>query len=1027
MGMHILVVDDDPFMREMLPRVLLRAYAPDERPTVTTVGTPEEASRQLDGAADDDETLVVLSDYNLRSIRNGLDVLTEVSARRPDAIRILFSGHTREEIRGIDKADIHDFLEKPFRIQDLIAPFRAAVERALDASRADAPVDTRGEGAHEREHAARSLEGREVVDALLKAASKGEAARVRTLYDEAERRGHHAEASHETIRALAWQNRVLEVVAMGAPLDEALTALALGVEEQIPGMRASVLLLDESGTRLRHGAAPSLPDAFKQGLDGLVVGPNAGSSGTAVHRKERVIVSDIRSDPLWDGLKDLAREHGLVSAWSTPIITPDGRVLGTLALYHEEARVPHARELGLMELASNLARAAIESDQTRRAMHRAQERWRSLYENIPAMYFTLAEDGTILGVNRFGAKQLGYGPEELAGRSLLDILHEDDRARARTAMTELLVSDRSRDHWQMRKRRKDGTIIWVDEFVHLSSDEDGGRVILAACYEMTERKRAEMEREEERDRLRAVLETVPVGVLIFDANGRLIHINRAAKTIWGEAAPLVEGVQEYHRYRGWWADTQEPLQAHEWAAVRAMQTGEPVLGDEVIIDTFDGLRKVAHVSAVPIRDERNAMIGCVVALLDITERKENEAERERLLAREAAALATARTDRERLHNLFMQAPAAIAAVDGPDYVFSFVNPLYETLVGRSADQLLGRPVRDALPEVVEQGFIDLLDRARESGEPFRAFAMPITLGESGDGRTVFLNFVYQPIRNAQGEHISLMAHAVDVTAQVEAQNQMQELAATLEKRVRERTAALEDLNRDLESFSYVVSHDLRAPLRAVHYLVEEVLKQLPYEADDARASLSRALTSAEDMGRMMDGILRFTRSTADELQRKEVDLAAIARRVASELVLVEPDRRVEFVIDPDARAQGDPQLLRVVIENLFGNAWKFTRTNPDARIELASTTEETGTLHTVRDNGLGFDMATAARLFEPFQRLPSALDVPGMGIGLATVRRIIERHGGRIWAEAAPDKGATFFFTLPDRPGGTRSQESSMG
>jgi light-regulated signal transduction histidine kinase (bacteriophytochrome) len=236
----------------------------------------------------------------------------------------------------------------------------------------------------------------------------------------------------------------------------------------------------------------------------------------------------------------------------------------------------------------------------------------------------------------------------------------------------------------------------------------------------------------------------------------------------------------------------------------------------------------------------------------------------------------------------------------------------------------------------------------------------------------------------------------------------------LEQRVRDRTAGLETANRELEAFSYAVSHDLRAPLRHIDGFAQMLVEDSGESLDDkARERITRIRSSTHRMGQLIEDLLSLSRTTQTALRRGPVDLADIAREVAAALQAAAPDRRAQFVIPGKLIVDGDARLLRVVFENLLSNAWKFTARRDVARIEVAETTDEDGRrVIRIGDNGAGFDMAHASRLFGVFERLHRDDDFPGTGIGLATVQRVIQKHGGRIWAEAAVDRGATFLFTL---------------
>ena len=234
-----------------------------------------------------------------------------------------------------------------------------------------------------------------------------------------------------------------------------------------------------------------------------------------------------------------------------------------------------------------------------------------------------------------------------------------------------------------------------------------------------------------------------------------------------------------------------------------------------------------------------------------------------------------------------------------------------------------------------------------------------------------------------------------------------------EEELAHRALALEAANHELEAFSYSVSHDLRAPLRSIDGFSQALLEDYSNILDaQGQDYLHRVRASSQRMAGLIDDLLKLSRVTRAELTREQVDLTSVALGIATDLQIAEPERRVEFDIADGLEAKGDPRLLRVVLENLFRNSWKFTSNHPQALIRFGVTRVENKQAYFVSDDGAGFDMAYADKLFGTFQRLHSTKEFEGTGIGLATVQRIIHRHGGRIWAEGNVDKGATFYFTI---------------
>jgi PAS domain S-box-containing protein len=467
---------------------------------------------------------------------------------------------------------------------------------------------------------------------------------------------------------------------------------------------------------------------------------------------------------------------------------------------------------------------------------------------------------------------------------------------------------------------------------------------------------------------------------------------------------------------------------------RLILRSDPPAFEQGFIPLGDNNRPSASLMYVPLRDEQQA-----IGIFSIQSYRANAYSEQDLATLQAlaehcsGALARIRAEEEiqrlnrelrrhleELQTIFNVAPVGIAVSHDPECRTLTGNPACQALFGANGVIVLSeagdaakRPFR-LLRDGQEIPFEEMpMQRVARQGAPVRGEELDLVFP---DGRTVNTLISASPLYDEAGRLRGSLAVIVDLTQRKRAEQEILRLNANLEQRVRQRTAQIEAINKELEAFCYSVSHDLRAPLRSIRGFSEVLLERYAGNLDaQGQEFLRRACQSSVQMDVLIEDLLKLSRVSRSEIQWQNCDLSALADRIVEELRRSEPQRAAECQIARNLQARGDQGLLRIVLENLLQNAWKFTGKQPRPRIEFNMTSDPQRAFF-IRDNGAGFDMAHADRLFGVFQRLHSASEFPGTGVGLATVQRIINRHGGRAWAVGAPSQGTTFYFTLPDQP-----------
>lgn len=627
-----------------------------------------------------------------------------------------------------------------------------------------------------------------------------------------------------------------------------------------------------------------------------------------------------------------------------------------------------------------------EQRRAEQALRESEERFRATFEQAAvgmALRGVDPRNPRWLRVNQKLCDILGYTREELLQLTSVDITPPDERNLAIDYNEKLLRGEITSYSREKRYLRKDGQIIWANISLSVMYGPDGKPAyIISVIQDITDRKRVEAEQR----RLAAIVESSQDAIVSRALDGTVLSWNAGAEKIFGYSAAEMVGRSI--------CLLSPPEHRHESRRNTAMLLkGEAVPSFETVRIAKDGRSVHVQISVSSIRDDDGRIYGISAIFRDITDRK---------LAEQAL-----RKSEARLRTITDNVPALIGYVDAKEH-FRFVNKTYEDWAGMSRGACTDRPVREVMD-----------DESYQTVRPYMEIALAgmkasFERCSRSSGQKRYARISYLPDIDSQGRVAGFYFLGYDITEIRKSAEAISKLNAELEQRVIERTAQLETANRELESFAYSVSHDLRAPLRSIDGFSRALLDDYQGKLDaTGQDYLRRVRAASQRMATLIDDLLALSRVTRSEMRCVTTDLSALAHEIVEDLRREQPERGgVDIRIARGIQVQGDPSLLRAALDNLLRNAWKFTARQPEVRIEVGVEQNEGRSIYFVRDNGVGFDMKYAGKLFGAFQRLHSDADFPGTGIGLATVHRIIRRHGGEIWAEAAVGKGAVFFFTL---------------
>lgn len=616
------------------------------------------------------------------------------------------------------------------------------------------------------------------------------------------------------------------------------------------------------------------------------------------------------------------------------------------------------------------------------ALLESEKKFSKAFQATPSVLVIASlADGRYIEVNDAFERLLGYRHDEVIGVSALDLniwQNQEDRA----IVLRMLAEGKKVRDLEIGFRSKSGTILvglYSAEIIEIGAEQ----CLVSVVSDITARKKAEEALRQSEDRYRRLYKDTPVMLHSIDPDGRLVSVSNCWLETLGYERSEVLGRISTDLYTA-----ASRSYATEVVLPEFFRTGSCKEVPYQIVKKNGEILDIL-LSAIAERDSEGKVVRSLAVMVDITERK-----------RAAEALLKSEN---KFSRIFHAAPVMISISTLAEGRFIDVNEACLRILGYPREELIGRTSLEVGMWGCQEDR-DLAIRALEGQGTVRDLEVNL---RSKTGETVAVLFTMELLDI--GDERYLLSLARDITERKRAEEEIKRLNTDLAARADD----LEYANRELEAFNYTVAHDLRQPLnviglncQAIDMLCGDQLQE------ECKGYVQEVYSGALRMNQLIDALLNFSRMGHVEPCREVVDMSAVAHEVGALLKLAEPERQVDFRIDDGIVANGDANLLRVVLDNLIGNAWKYTGMREKAVIEFGVTDIGGVPTYFVQDNGEGFDKANADKLFVPFRRLPGAVKCGGFGIGLATVERIIRHHGGRVWAEGEPDKGATFWFTI---------------
>ena len=607
--------------------------------------------------------------------------------------------------------------------------------------------------------------------------------------------------------------------------------------------------------------------------------------------------------------------------------------------------------------------------------------YKNIYDNAIEGMFRTSLEGKIMQSNKALAKMLGYDTANDVVNSVNDSGSQVwANADERLKYAKLLEEQDIIRKFECQYKRVDGGIIWVSLNSRLVRDENGKALYYEGFVEeITEQKRAEEMLRASDALLQSAISIMPVGLWVFNAEGKIVISSAAAQQIW-EGVRYV-GVDQLGEYKGWRTDNGKLIEAHEWAGARALEKGETSIEEKVEIECFDGTHKIILDTAVPLFKSDGSIDGAITINQDITERKRAE---EML-----------RESKVKYQEIFESTGTATFIGDENGICLMANNECY-SITGYTPTEIIGQNWNQYFAPESFQEMLKYHKLRRENPDLAPKRYEVKLINKQGELRDAILN-----VAMISGTKQSVIS-VIDITGRKQAEEL---LKITLEN--------LERSNKELEQFAYVASHDLQEPLRMVASYTQLLERRYKDKLDqDANDFIHYAVDGANRMQKLINDLLDYSRTTSRGKDFTKVDTSQVLGQTISNLqqLIIENNALITNEDLPELKAD-ESQIMRV-FQNLIVNAIKFKKKSEIPKIHISCKKKNEFYEFAVRDNGIGIEMQYHDRVFTIFQRLHSIKDYPGTGIGLSICKRIVERHGGKIWFESKENEGTTFYFTL---------------